>query len=33
MTTKVIKNNHAENTQEYYNWVNHLQDLSHVEQH
>lgn len=28
MTTKVIKNNLATNTQEYYNWVKHLQQLS-----
>lgn len=33
MTTKVIKNNQATNTQEYYNWVKHLQQLSNVEQH
>lgn len=33
MTTKVIKNNHAEQTAEYYNWVKHLQQLSNVEQH
>ena len=28
MTTKVIKNKHAEQTAEYYNWVKHLQQLS-----
>lgn len=30
MTTKVIKNNQAVNTQEYYNWVKHLNELSNA---
>lgn len=30
MTTKIIKNNHAEQTEEYYNWVKHLNELSNA---